>query len=257
MTLPDDENTGVAALVVEDVTKDFVGLRALDSVSLKLEPGEVVGLIGPNGSGKTTLINVVTGFLKPNEGRIWVNGIDITDWPPHKIAPLGLARTFQTVKLFPALTVIENVEVAAVSMGMSRRDARRLAYNTLERLGTPQRADMYPAQLPYNELRRTEIARALATNPGFLLLDEPAAGLNEVESEDLLKMLASILPEQGCGTLVVDHDMSLIMQLCDRLYVLNHGAMICEGKPEKVSSDPAVIEAYLGVSKQESSRASS
>jgi branched-chain amino acid transport system ATP-binding protein len=257
MTLPDDENSGMATLVVEDVTKDFVGLRALDSVSLKLEPREVLGLIGPNGSGKTTLINVVTGFLKPNGGRIRVNEVDITGWSPHEIAPLGLSRTFQTARLFPALTVIENVEVAPVSMGMSRREARRLAYETLERFSIAQRADMRPAQLPYSELRRTEIARAVATNPNFLLLDEPAAGLNEVESEELLEMLAQILQEQGCSTLVVDHNMSLIMPLCDRLHVLNQGETICEGEPEKVRRDPAVIEAYLGASEQESNRASS
>ncbi len=256
MTLGDDSEETSPTLIVEDVTKIFGGLRAVNNVSLELNPGEILGLIGPNGSGKSTLINVITGFYKPNEGRIFLSGMDISGWSPNKIAPLGLARTFQTVRVFPALTVIENTEVAGVSMGLSRQNARRQALITLKRLGIAQKADMYPAELPHNELRLTEIARALVLNPKFLLLDEPAAGLNEVEIEELLAMLGSILKEQCCGTLVVDHDMSLIMRLCDRLHVLNYGSTICEGDPDKVRKDPEVIEAYLGSSEQENSRVS-
>lgn len=256
MTLIAEGKTRAAALVIENLTKDFVGLRALDSVSLRLERGEILGLIGPNGSGKTTLINVVTGFLKPTEGRIKMDDVDITGWPPHKIAALGLARTFQTLKLFLGLTVLENVEVAAVSAGLPRRQARQRAYEVLESLGAERLTDLPAEALPYGQERCVEIARALATNPNFLLLDEPAAGLNEAESENLLQTLASIPKETGCGMLIVDHDMRLIMRLCDRLHVLNYGRTIGEGSPDEIHRNPAVIEAYLGASAQESSHAS-
>jgi branched-chain amino acid transport system ATP-binding protein len=256
MSLPSNGNARAATLAVEGLTKDFVGLRALDSVSMTLERGEILGLIGPNGSGKTTLINVVTGFLKSTEGRVRMSNVDITGWPPHRIAELGLARTFQTLKLFLGLTVLENVEVAAVSAGLPRRQARQRAYQVLERLGAARLADLPAKALPYGQERCVEIARALATNPSFLLLDEPAAGLSEVESEDLLQTLASIPQEIGCGMLIVDHDMRLIMRLCDRLHVLNYGQTIGEGPPEKVRRNPAVIGAYLGVPAQESSHAS-
>ena len=256
MSSPSNGNARAATLAVEGLTKDFVGLRALDSVSLTLERGEILGLIGPNGSGKTTLINVVTGFLKPTEGRVRVGDVDITSWSPHKIAELGLARTFQTLKLFLGLTVLENVEVAAVSVGLPRRQARQQAYELLESLGAMRLADLPAGALPYGQERRVEIARALATNPSFLLLDEPAAGLNEAESDDLLQTLAPIPQQTNCAMMIVDHDMRLIMRLCDRLHVLNYGKTIGEGSPDEVHRNPAVIEAYLGVPAQESSHAS-
>lgn len=255
MLSPTNMNPNAATLNVEGLTKDFVGLRALDSVSLTLERGEILGLIGPNGSGKTTFINVITGFLKPTEGRVRVNGIDITGWTSYKIARLGLGRTFQTLKLFLGLTVIENVEVAAVSAGMPRNKAKQRAHDVLEFLGVLELADVPADSLPYGQERYVEIARALAGNPDFLLLDEPAAGLSEMEGEDLLKSLASIPQEIGCGMLIIDHDMRLIMRLCHRLQVLNYGHTIGEGTPEEVRRNPAVIEAYLGVLVQESSNA--
>jgi len=257
MGLSAGERTQAAALVVEGVTKDFVGLRALNSVSLRLEQGEILGLIGPNGSGKTTLINILTGFLKPTAGRIKVNGVDITNWPPHKIAPLGLARTFQTIKLFLGLTVLENVEVAAVSASLPRPRAKQRACEVLERLGVSHLAGLSAGALPYGAERRVEIARALATDPNFMLLDEPAAGLNAAESDDLLQTLASIPQEIGCGILIVDHDMRLIMRLCHRVHVLNYGKTLGEGKPEEVRKNSAVVRAYLGTSAQESRRARS
>ena len=255
MSSPSNGNARAATLTIEGLTKDFVGLRALDSVSLTLKRGEILGLIGPNGSGKTTLINVVTGFLKPTEGQVQVSHVDITGWSPHKIAELGLARTFQTLKLFLGLTVLENVEVAAVSAGLPRRQARQQAYELLESLGATLLADLPAGALPYGQERRVEIARALATNPSFLLLDEPAAGLNEAESDDLLQTLAPIPQQTNCGMMIVDHDMRLIMRLCDRLHVLNYGKTIGKGSPDEVHRNPAVIEAYLGVPARESSHA--
>ncbi len=243
------------ALVVEGVSKDFVGVRALDDVSLKLEKGEILGLIGPNGSGKTTLINVVTGFLKPTAGRIMIDGVDISGLSPHRIARLGVARTFQTIRLFLGLTVLENVEVAAVSAGLPRHKARQRAFEVLDRLGAAHQADLLAGTLPYGQERRVEIARVVALNPTFLLLDEPAAGLNEAESEYLLQILVTFPEELRCGMLIVDHDMRLIMRLCNRLHVLNYGRTICEGVSEEVRKNPAVMQAYLGSFTQESSRA--
>lgn len=248
MSLPADEDMQAAALVVESVTKYFDGLQALNSVTLRINQREILGLIGPNGSGKTTLINILTGFLKPTKGRILINNVDITSWPPHKIAPLGLARTFQTIKLFPGLTVLENVEVAAVSSGLNRHHARYRAREELERLGVSHLAELPAGSLPYGAERRVEIARALAAKPHFLLLDEPAAGLNEVESDDLLQTLAAIPRDIGCGILVVEHDMRLIMRLCHRLHVLSYGKTIGEGKPEEIRKNVDVVRAYLGTS---------
>jgi branched-chain amino acid transport system ATP-binding protein len=240
----------IDALEVDGVTKDFAGLRALDAVSLKLGRGEILGLIGPNGSGKTTLVNVITGFLKPTAGRVRLGETDLTARPPHHIARLGLARTFQTIRLFQQLTVIENVEVAAVSRGLSRRQARQQAYTLLEALGVAVVGDQLAGTLAYGQERRVEIARALATSPAFLFLDEPAAGLTESESDDLLQTL-SVLPRQtSCGLLIIDHDMRLIMRLCHRLHVLNFGKTIGQGTPEAITRNPAVLEAYLGVSEQ-------
>jgi branched-chain amino acid transport system ATP-binding protein len=238
--------TAPPTLTVRNLTKDFAGLRAVDNVSFSLATGEILGLIGPNGSGKTTSVNVITGLLKPSGGQVVVQGMDITGWPAHKIARKGLARTFQTIKLFASLSVLENVEVAAVSAGMSRRQARDLAYTMLNELAVDRLAQASAGTLPYGEERRVEIARALARKPDFLLLDEPAAGLNEQESDTLLETLAAIPAKYGCGILIIDHDMRLMMRLCDRLHVLNYGKTIGEGKPEEIRRHPAVIEAYLG-----------
>jgi len=233
-------------LTIQGLCKYFFGLRALDGVSFTLARGEILGLIGPNGSGKTTLINVVTGLLPATRGQVFANGAEITNKKPYQIAHFGLARTFQTIRLFRELTVLENVEVAAVSMGLYRREARKRALEVLEEIGIARWAEMRAGVLPYGLERRVEVARALATQPGFLFLDEPAAGLNEDESEELLQILVAIPARKNLGMLIVDHDMRLIMRLCHRLHVLNFGKTIGEGTPEEVRRIPAVLQAYLG-----------
>lgn len=235
-----------ASLTIRELSKYFAGLHALDGVSFVLRRGEILGLIGPNGSGKTTLINVVTGLLPATSGQVYVGGAKITNKKPYEVAHSGLARTFQTIRLFRELTVLENVEVAAVSMGLSRRNARQRALEVLEEIGIARWAEMLAGVLPYGLERRVEVARALATEPKFLFLDEPAAGLNEDESEELLEVLAAIPARKNLGMLIVDHDMRLIMRLCHRLHVLNFGKTIGEGTPEEVRQIPAVLQAYLG-----------
>lgn len=245
-------NSDVSKLIVQRVTKDFAGLRAVDKVSLEVRQGEVLGLIGPNGSGKTTLLNVISGLLPASGGRVLLDEIDITGWPPHRIANMGIGRTFQTVHLFSALTVLENIEVAAVGVGMSRRRARERAQLLLREFDIQGIAALPAGTLPFGQQRRVEAARALAMEPRFVLLDEPGAGLNERECDELLGLLASIREKIRCGILVVDHDMRLIMRLCDRIHVLNYGRTIAEGTCEEVSQNPEVIEAYLGSAEEES-----
>ncbi len=241
-----DPSVTASGLIVESVSKRFFELRALDGVSLGLDRGEILGLIGPNGSGKTTLINVITGIYPPATGRIRADKADITGWKPHRIARAGLARTFQRVRLFSGLSVLENVVVAGLSVGISRREAEAEAHALLGDFGMDRSAGAAANALPYGHERLVEIARALAMRPRFLLLDEPAAGLDEKESNELLKRLAPIPEKRGLGILIVDHDMRLIMRLCHRLHVLNYGRTIGEGRPEEVRRIPEVIEAYLG-----------
>lgn len=234
------------SLSVDRVSVEFVGLRALDNVSLAVESGEIVGLIGPNGSGKTTLINVITGQIKPLSGKVLLGEEDITGALPRTIALKGIARSFQIVRLFPNLTVCENVESAAVARGHSRKAARNRANQLLSEFGLQYYADLPARTLSYGDKRRIEVARALAAEPHFLLLDEPAAGMNEAESEVLMDILAGLPGKRGLGLLIVDHDMQLIMKLCHRLHVLASGKTIGEGSVTAVQKLPAVIEAYLG-----------
>jgi branched-chain amino acid transport system permease protein len=241
----------IEQLRLEHVCKSFDGLRALDDVTFALSRGEILGLIGPNGSGKTTLINVVSGLLPITSGRVFVRDREITNLAAHQIAHSGIARTFQTIRLFRDLTVTENAEVAAVGVGATRGDARTRARAALSEMGLEAYVDMLAGTLPYGLERRLEVARALAMKPVFLLLDEPGAGLNEEECNDLLSVLGRVRDRHNLGMLVVEHDMRLIMRLCDRIHVLQTGKTIGEGTPDEVRENPAVIEAYLGRAEKE------
>ena len=222
------------------------GVKAVDGVDLTLRRGEILGVIGPNGAGKTTLVNVLAGFQRATAGRIVLNGDDITTWEPSEIARAGLVRTFQDVRLFSRLTVLENVEAGAVSNGASGRQARGLGRQLLARLRLEHGAGLTAAALPHGERQRLAVARALAARPHFLLLDEPAAGLDEAESDDLVAALAAIRDAFEVGLLVIEHDMRLIMRLAEQIQVLDYGKTIALGTPAQIRSDPAVREAYLG-----------
>jgi ABC-type branched-subunit amino acid transport system ATPase component len=249
--------TEVAAGVLEavDVTKHFGGVEALRGVSLVLPEREIVGLIGPNGSGKTTLLNCISGVFPPTSGRIMLDGAPLTARGGHRVARAGIVRTFQNIRLFGALTALQNVEVGALGAGRVRRArSREYALAMLEQLGIAELADRWAGTLSYGDQRRLEVARALAGAPRFLLLDEPAAGMNEAESEELRRSIEEIRSDRKCGILVVEHDLRLIMRLCDTIYVLNEGEVISRGTPEGVRSDPAVIAAYIGEEEREVKR---
>ncbi len=240
--------TGRQVLRCVGVGVTFSGLEALRGIDLSLVQGEIVGLIGPNGSGKTTLLNVLSGVIVPTTGRVEIDGRDVTRWPAHRVAARGVARTFQNIRLFGQMSVLENVEVgAALQPGRPGGAAlRRAARAVLAETGLSGVADRRARTLPYGIRRRLEIARALATRPAFLLLDEPAAGANEAESDELRMLIAELRRAHGLGILIVEHDLRLIMRLADRIVVLNEGARIAEGSAHDVSTDPAVREAYLG-----------
>lgn len=233
-------------LTANGVVMDFAGLRALDEVSLSLGRHEIVGLIGPNGSGKTTLVNVLSGALKPTSGTVTIDAENVTGLVPRKISHAGLVRTFQTVRLFGTLSVFENVQLGALGAGIRRSQAAEKANELLHLFGIDHLRDVLGDSLSYGQKRIVEILRAIATDCNYLLLDEPAAGLNEEESDRLLGQLSNIPEQFGCGILIIDHDMNLIMRLCQRLHVLNQGKTIAEGTPEQVRANPTVVEAYLG-----------
>jgi len=233
-------------LQIDSVSVEFSGLKALDQVSFELACGEIVGLIGPNGSGKTTLINAITGQVKINAGRIMMGDVILSGLRPREIALKGISRSFQIVRLFNKMTVLENVEVAALAQGVSRAQARERAQALLDEFDLISKADDLAEILSYGDKRRVEIARALASRPSFLLLDEPAAGMNDAETEILRTILADLPGSRDLGLLIIDHDMGLMMNLCQRLHVLASGRTIAEGEGGYIRSHPAVIEAYLG-----------
>jgi branched-chain amino acid transport system ATP-binding protein len=223
-------------------------VHALRNVTLEVRRGEVVGLIGPNGAGKSTLVNLLSGFDRPTAGTIELGGRDVTRWTPHRRGRHGLARTFQHSHAFRSLSVRENVEVAALGVGASPRDARRRAEALLERLGLARQAERTASALPQGDERRLGLARALATDPQFVLLDEPAAGLSEAELDEFAAVVRSVSDEHGAGVLLVDHNMALIMEICDRVHVLDQGSMLAHGTPSEIRSNLDVASAYLGES---------
>ena len=235
-----------ASLDVEGVTVDFQGLRAIENVSLSLAPGEILGLIGPNGAGKTTLVNVLTGFQTPTEGRVRLAGADITLWPAFKRSRAGLARTFQSVLLFKGLSVMENIEAGAVAVGLDREAARKRALDIIEWLGLGAVGARVAGTLPFGSERRVGIGRAIAMRPAFLLMDEPAAGLNDSECAGLEQVIRRVRQEIGCGILLIEHRMPLVFSLCDRIHVLEQGRSIAAGTPGEIRADPRVRQAYLG-----------
>ncbi len=254
-------NAADSLLEIEGLTKDFRGLRAVDGHNLRMSPGEILGVIGPNGAGKTTLFNLITGLIRPTRGRILFHGQSIVRLRPDAITRLGIARTFQNIRLFNAMTVLDNVRVGCqlhaprdpasvlVSWPAFLRRERSLTDASMELLkffGLERSHDKPAGSLPYGSQRRLEIARALATGPRLLLLDEPTVGMNPRESQDLLALIREVRERHHLSIMLVAHDLRLVMGLCHRIQVLTNGRMIAEGTPAAIRNHPQVIEAYLG-----------
>ena len=253
-------------LEIKDILVKFGGVTALNNVNLHVNEGEIAALIGPNGAGKTTVFNIVTGYYTPTSGDVVLDGESIVGLRPYKIARKGLGRTFQNIRLFGDMTAVENVATAAdalnksglvgslIGVPRSRRDEKEVmakAHELLEFIGLDHRAHQMAKNLPYGDQRRLEIARALALNPKVLLLDEPAAGFNPQEKVELGDLIKKIR-DRGFAVLLIEHDMSLVMKISDRISVLDFGQKIAEGKPEEIQNNQRVIDAYLGVAEDAS-----
>lgn len=248
-------------LKLEGITQEFGGLRALDCVDLEVKRGEIFGVIGPNGAGKTTLFNIITGIYIPTGGDLIFKGERLNGLPSHKIASLGIARTFQNIRLFDRLSVEDNVKIGSMglmptgffrsllSLPAERKAEKRIREKSrflLQMLGLYEKRLEYASSLSYGEQRKLEIARALALEPSLLLLDEPAAGMNPAEKEELMELIRKIKGEMGITILLVEHDMNLVMNICERIAVLDYGRKIAEGSPDEVKNDERVIMSYLG-----------
>jgi branched-chain amino acid transport system ATP-binding protein len=235
-------------LRASSVSRSFAGVEALRGVDLELSRGEVVGLIGPNGAGKSTLVNVLSGFDRPTAGTVELEGRDVTAWPAHRRGRHGLSRTFQHSHAFRALSVRENIEIAALGTGAGPRRAAGRADELLAQLGLASYADALASTLAHGDERRLGVARALASEPRFVLMDEPAAGLPEAEVPDFAAVVRSVRDEHGAGVLLIDHNMALIMDVCDRIHVLDQGTTLASGTPAEIRANLDVAAAYLGES---------
>lgn len=234
------------SLSAAGVSVSFEGLKALSNVTLDVPRDRVTGLIGPNGAGKTTLVNVLTGFQKPTTGSVVLDGESIVGVPAHRVRQKGIARTFQSGRLFADLSVLDNLEVTGVGLGLSRRDAAKKADEMLDWIGIAHLAERMAGGLPYTDERRVAIGRALMLEPSYLLLDEPAAGMSAEEASELAKLIRRIIAEVKCGVLLIEHNIGLVLNICDHIHVLDSGEIIEVGPPAVIKPSEKVRHAYMG-----------